>query len=87
MFQVVGRPGNLSKLALKKKRSKKSCFFFKLNFFIINNFVDQFCIYHREGHILNFKNTFLSIFSVANGISYTASKTGVSFMLFRPLKG
>ena len=87
MFQVDDRPGNLSKLAFKKKRSKKSCFFLKLNFFIINNFLDQFRIYHRKGHVLNFKNMSLSIFSVANSIGYTASKTGVSFMPFWPLKG
>ena len=72
----------------KKKRSKKSCFFLKLNFFIINNFLDQFCIYHRKGKVLNFENMSLSIFSVANSISYyTASKTVVSFMSFWPLMG
>ena len=83
MFQVDDRPGNLSKLAFKKKNDRKNrAFFFKLNFFIITNFLDQFRIYHRKVHILNFKNIFLSIFSVANSISYTASKTGVSFMPF-----
>ena len=61
--------------------------FFKLNFLIINNFLDQFRIYFRKGHVLNFKNISFSIFSVANSISYTASKTGVSFMPFWPLKG
>ena len=53
---------------------------FKLNFFIINNFLDQFRIYHRKGQVLNFKNISLSIFSIANSISYTGSKTGVFFM-------
>ena len=86
MFQVVDRPGNLSKLAFKKK-IEKIVLFFKLNFFIINNFLDQFRIYHRKGHFLNFKNMSLSIFSVANSISYTASKTGVSFTPLWPLNG
>ena len=56
-----------------------------MNFFIINNFLDQFRIYHRRGQDLNFKNMSLSIFSLTNSISYTASKTGVSFMPFWPL--
>ena len=75
------------KTRFQKKRSKKSCFFFKLNIFIINNFLDQFRIYHWKGHVLNFTNISLSIFSVANSICYTASKTGVSFMPFWPFKG
>ena len=87
MFQIVDRPGKLSKLAFKKKRLEKSCLFFKLNFFIIDNFLDQLRIYHRKGHVMNFKNMSLSIFSVANSISYTDSKTGVSFTPFWPLKG
>ena len=88
MFQVVDRPGNLSKLAFKKKKIEKiALFFFKLNIFIINSFLDQFRIYHRKGHVLNFTNMSLSIFSVANNISYTASKTGASFMPFWPFKG
>ena len=67
--------------SLSKKRDRKNrAFFFKLNFFIINNFLDQFRIYHRKGHISNFKNIFLSIVPVTNNISYTASKTGVSFI-------
>ena len=88
MFQVVDRPGNLSKLAFKKKKDRKNrAFFFKLNIFIINNVLDQFRIHHWKGHVLNFTNMSLSIFSVANSISYTATKTGVSFMPFWPLKG
>ena len=59
----------------KKKDRKNRAFFFKLNIFIINNFLDQFSVYHRKGHVLNFTNMSLSIFSVANSISYTASKT------------
>ena len=74
MFQVVDRPGNLSKLAFNKKKN-------------IEKIVNQFRIYHRKGHVLNFKNMSLSIFSVANSISYTPSKTGVSFMPLLPLKG
>ena len=87
MFQVVDRPGNFSKLAFKKKDRKNRAFFFKLNIFIINKFLDQFRICHWKGHVLNFTNMSLSIFSVANSISYTASKTGVSFMPFWPFKG
>ena len=48
--------------------------FFKLNFFVINNFLHQFCIYHRKGQVLNFRNMCLSIFSVANSISYSSLK-------------
>ena len=70
----------------KKKIEKIVLLFFKLNIFIINNFLDQFRIYHWKGHVLNFTNMSLSIFSVANSISYTASKTGVPFMPFWPLK-
>ena len=87
MFQVVDRPGNISKLDFKKKKIEKIVLFFKLNFFIINNFLDQFCIYYRKGQVLTSKNMPLSIFLVANSISYTASKTGVSFMPFWPLTG
>ena len=87
MFHVIDRPANLSKLVFKKKIEKIVLFFLKLNIFIIYNFLDQFRIHHWRGHILNFQNIFLSIFSVANSISYTASKTGVSFMPFWPLKG
>ena len=85
MFQVVDRPETFQN-SLSKKKIEKIVLFFKLNFFIINNFLDQFRIYHRKGHVLNFKNMSLSIFSVANSISYTASKMGVSFMPFCPLK-
>ena len=71
----------------KNKIEKIVLSLFKLYFFIIYNFLNQFRIYHRKGHVLNFKNMSLSIFSDANSISYTASKTGVSFMSFWPLKG
>lgn len=71
----------------KKKRSKKSRSFPKLNFFIINNSLDQLRIYHRRGQVSNPKNMSLSIFSPANSTSHTASKTGASPTPFWLLTG
>ena len=79
--------GKPFKTRFQKERSKTSCCFFKLNVFIINDFLDQFFICHRKGQVLNFKNMSLSIFSVTNSISYTASNTVVSFMPIWPLTG
>ncbi|KAJ8960529.1 hypothetical protein NQ318_013817 [Aromia moschata] len=42
----------------------------------------EFHGHHRKGHILNFKNMSLSIFSVANSISYEALKSDVPGVAF-----